>query len=226
VVLNSGYSIVGFDEPIQIALRTMLSKIGIGWIQFTFPERTEDSPVKDLYLSTGLLALKEVRRWASRRFSSALALFGISFGANIAIECALSSSVEFLLLVNTVFDYRAFREKQLGEQAFRDWERSGVTQIGYPNRKFPLGFRFIREADSQRLETRSLSIQCPVYAFQGTNDQFISVAHIERLATANPLWNAFLVPNTDHAFDKAEAVSFCVATIERLLTRPRNKDQQ
>lgn len=224
VIFNSGYSILGFDEPIQIALRSLFSNLGFSWIQYTFPERTLGSPVEDLYLSTGLLALLEVHRWASLKFSSRPAMFGISFGANIAIEHALANTTEFLVLVNTVFDYRRFRERQLGDEAFKDWERTGMTTIIYAQKQFPLGFRFIREADAQNLEHRAQNLKCPVYAFQGMQDPFISVDHIERIAAVNSRWNTFLIPGADHAFDKKDSIESCVDTVKAILEHSRSKE--
>ncbi|HEY0738265.1 MAG TPA: YqiA/YcfP family alpha/beta fold hydrolase [Herpetosiphonaceae bacterium] len=216
-ILSSGYSIIDFEEPIQVALIEVLSKYNINWLQYIYPERSYKNSFQDLYISTGLFTLNEIHKWVQKQTKGPISLFGISFGGNISIELALEKEISTLIIVNAVFDYVQFRTKQLGEKAMRDWQNKLVTELPYENKSIPLGYRFIQEAENQSLEERAHNINCAVYAFQGDEDQIISPSHIQRLADSRNNWKAYIVDGADHAFNKEDAINNFIREIEPVI---------
>ncbi len=214
VILSSGYSIIGFDEPIQVALGEWLSKKGIGWIQYTFPARNRNNTEKELYLSGGILSLMQLYDYAKDKYKTSIGLFGISFGGNISIEVALAKKIESLILVNPVFDYVDFRRKQLGDGKFDLWNKNRSIVLNYQSGNLPLSFHFIEECEKQDLERRAEGINCPVYAFQGEKDSIINPCHINKLSNIKDNWNAYTVPNADHGFTDIEAITYVLDRLD------------
>jgi hypothetical protein len=216
-ILSSGYSIDGFEEPIQVALVELLREHNCNWIQYVFPERNPKTQIDDLYISSGLFTLSEVYKWAKGMVENKIGLFGISFGGNISLELALREPVESVILVNSVFDYVDFRRKQLGEKAMLSWHNTLIARLHYPERTFALGYRFIQEAEQQNLAERALQIECPVHAFQGLQDPFINSEQLLAIQAQRSSWRAYLVRGADHSFDQRVAIDAFLSEIEPVI---------
>jgi hypothetical protein len=216
-ILSSGYSIEGFDEPIQVALIELLERYGVKWVQYIYPERNPKNSMEDLYISTGCYTLDEVYRWVKTQVKDSIGLFGISFGANISLELALRATVETLIIVNAVFDYVDFRTKQLGEDAISRWAKDLITKLPYQDKALPLGYRFIQEAMGQKLEERAAGLGCRVHAFQGDADNIISPQHILRLAGVATNWYPHVVVGADHPFNTQKAIDGFISTIQPII---------
>lgn len=213
-IFSSGYGIFNFEEPVQIALIELLSQYGINWVQYLYPERNPSNPFEDLYISTGLLSLSEVYRWVKKQVSGFIGLFGISFGGNISIELALKETLHTLIIINAVFDYVDFRNKQIGRDAMEAWQNTFVTKLAYQNKNLPICYRFIQEAEKQQLEERAYNVSCNVYAFQGDCDPIISPKHIQAIAAKKSNWHANVISGGDHVFDKKTSIDSFIKEIE------------
>jgi alpha/beta superfamily hydrolase len=216
-IFSSGYGIFNFEEPVQVALTELLSKYRINWVQFLYPERNQSNAFGDLYISTGLLSLSEVYAWVKKQASSPIGLFGISFGGNISIELALKETLHTLIIINAVFDYVDFRSKQIGADAMEAWQNTFVTKLSYQHKKLPLCYRFIQEAERQKLEERAKKVNCDVYAFQGDCDPIISPKHIQELSAQTSNWHAKIISGGDHVFDKKPIIDEFIKEIEPVI---------
>jgi len=213
-IFSGGYGIFNFEEPVQIALIDLLSKYSINWVQYLYPERNPNNPFVDLYISTGLLSLSEIYAWVKKQVGTPIGLFGISFGGNISIELALKETLHSLIIINAVFDYVDFRNKQLGGDSMEAWRNTFVTTLLYQNKQLPVCYRFIQEAEKQELEQRAHNVNCDVYAFQGDSDPIISSKHIQELAATTCNWHATIINGGDHIFDEKLAIDTFIKEIE------------
>lgn len=208
-ILSSGYGDDQFHEAVQLTLIDQLDAVGMAWVQYVYPERCSRNRFTDLYISTGIATLTWVMKWTDDLTNGLpCTLFGYSFGANISIEVALQSRVARLILVNTVFDYVDYREKQLGGEAISSWRRSQVAYLEYGNREYPLGLRFLQEAEQQDLAQRASDLDCDVYAFQAESDARLDPATIRELAKRSPRWHAWVIPgpDADHVLEDPAAL--------------------
>lgn len=213
-IFSGGYGIFNFEEPVQVAFTELLSKYGINWVQYLYPERNPHNPFVDLYVSTGLLSLSEIYTWVKKQVHTPIGLFGISFGGNISIELALKEKLHSLIIINAVFDYVDFRTKQLGRGAMEAWRNTFVTTLAYQDKQLPVCYRFIQEAEQQQLEERAHNVTCDVYAFQGDSDPIISPKHIQKLAATTNNWHADVINGGDHIFNAKIAIDTFIHKIE------------
>src|SRR6266540_5876463 len=185
-ILSSGYGNDQFHEAVQLAFIDLLDQYGIGWAQYVYTERCEENKFTDLYISTGVSTLSWMYEWVQQqRSSGSICLFGYSFGASITLEVALIKRVSAAVVVNAVFDYVDYRTHQLGADAMVSWRNDLITYLSYDGSPYPLGYRFIQEAEQQDLERRVGAIDCEVYAFQAKNDAINRPSHILALAKAS-----------------------------------------
>jgi len=207
-ILSSGYGNDQFHEAAQLVLIDVLKQHDIGWVQYVYPERCPANAFTDLYISTGVSTLMWMYDWLRRRESGKICLFGYSFGGNISIEIALVRQLHALILLNPVFEYGEYRRQQLGMAAIKEWRRTKVIDLFYDGQPYPLGYRFLQEAERQDLEKRAASVNCEVHAFQAENDAILTPRAISGLAQASTLWEAHVVPgeNADHNFEHTEAL--------------------
>lgn len=212
-ILSSGYAIADFEEPVQVAFTKLLSKFHINWLQYIFPERNSKNAFEDLYISTGVFTLNELYDWVKKQVSTPIGLFGISFGGNISIEFAAKGNVDALIIINVPFDYVDFRRKQLGDGVMNIWQKDLVTKLLYADKSLPLGYRFIQEAEAQRLKERTGNITCDVHAFQGENDSIIGIEDIVSLANRIPNWHAHIVQGADHTFNAENSINIFLEEI-------------
>jgi pimeloyl-ACP methyl ester carboxylesterase len=216
-ILSSGYAITSFEEPVQVAFTKLLSSLHINWLQYIFPERNSKNEIEDLYISTGILTLNVLYDWVKQQVGTPIGLFGISFGGNISIEFAAKATVDALIIINVPFDYVDFRRKQLGDDVMRLWQKELVTQIPYANKSFPLGYRFIQEAEAQNLRERACNITCDVHAFQGDQDSIIGIEDIVSLAESIPRWHAHVIQGADHAFNAESSIKLFLEEIHAFI---------
>jgi len=216
-IFSGGYGIFNFEEPVQVALIELLSKYRINWVQYLYPERNPSNSFEDLYISTGLQSLSEIYTWVKKQFSGPVGLFGISFGGNISIELALKETLRTLIIINAVFDYVDFRNKQIGGDAMEAWQNTFVTKLSYQNRDLPICYRFIQEAEKQQLQQRAEKVECDVYAFQGGSDPIISPKHIQELSVSTDNWHSKVVNGADHIFGDKKAINVFIREIEPII---------
>jgi pimeloyl-ACP methyl ester carboxylesterase len=213
VVFSSGYGRFGFDEPLQLEVIKVLDRLAIGWVQYEYAERTSQSGMTDLLISSGLNALRSVCRWARAEVSAPLGLFGISFGGNISLEAALLERPSMVFVVNPVFDYVDYREQQLGEAQMLQWARDGVTAIQY-ERTVQSYYRFVDEARRQALMERVRDVPCRLIACQGSADPILGTRYLEELAKACPRAATHVIDGADHAMHEPHDVRQVAALAE------------
>jgi pimeloyl-ACP methyl ester carboxylesterase len=208
-ILSSGYGNDQFREAAQQVFIELLESYGMGWVQYIYPERCRENRFTDLYISSGISTLSWIYEWLRQHSSSTICLFGYSFGANITLEVALAKSVAAVVVINTPFDYVSYRVQQLGIDAVRNWRNNYVTNLSYDNVPYPLGYRFVQEAEQQDLENRTLRIECEVHAFQAEHDAIISPSHILTLGENSRRWHPHVIlgAQADHNFEHPNSLS-------------------
>jgi dienelactone hydrolase len=219
-ILSSGYGDDQFREAVQLSFIDVLNDHGIGWVQYVYPERCQDNRFRDLYISSGTSTLSWLFEWVSDR-SPSIGLFGYSFGANITLEVALNKPVAEVVVVNAVFDYVSYRTRQMGSETIDKWRNDYVSYLSYGGAAFPLGYRFLLEAEQQDLERRAEAIECDVYAFQAENDAIIRTDHIARLASSSEHWHAHVVTGkeADHYFEHPKTLRSFVEMVRPSIAR-------
>lgn len=213
VVFSSGYGRFGFDEPLQLGVIRILERLGIGWVQYEYPERSSHGGMTDLLISSGLNALRSVCRWSRAEVRAPLGLFGISFGGNISLEAALLEDPSIVFVVNPVFDYVEYRKQQLGDAQMLQWARDGVTAIQY-ERTVQSYYRFVDEARHQALMERVRDVPCRVIACQGSADPILGTRYLEDLARACPRAATYVIDGADHAMHEPNDVQQVAAVAE------------
>ncbi|MEV1249105.1 hypothetical protein ACIBO2_28980 [Nonomuraea sp. NPDC050022] len=218
-ILSSGYGNDQFSEAVQLAFAGLLTKHGLGWVQYIYPERCQKNKFTDLYISSGITTLSWVFEWAKLRHSRQMHLFGYSFGGNISLELAMIKQIGAIVLVNPVLDYAAYRTEQLGAEAIREWETNQVTFLTYEKVRYPVGYRFMQEAEQQKLHTRATNIDCNIYAFQAENDAILKYSDIDSMALKSPRWHADLIPGerADHNFEDPESLRQFIQKVEPII---------
>lgn len=205
MILSSGYGIFGFEEPVQVALIRTLETFAIGWAQYEYVERNPSNATTDLLISSGINALDSVRRWVVSHEVGQLGLFGISFGANITMEVGLLASTDLMLLVNPVFDYVDYRQRQLGSETMRSWEKDAVVSLPY-EREVKSYFRFIEEARHQDLLARIRSLSGRIIVCQGSADTILGRRYLKRVEKTVPHAEIHVIPHADHPFFDTSAI--------------------
>lgn len=222
IIFCSGYSILGFEEPIQVALRELLDQFGYGWLQFSYLERNVDSITRDLSITTGFAALRFVHQHLRSvlRPSARIGVFGISFGGNIAAELAMVAPLDPVLLVNPVLDYPRFRRQQLGGHEYDRWRAEGRTDIDYSSGRFPTYGRFIEEAEGQRLLYRLEASDVEALIWQAEKDEFVGTADSKYLAARTRGITTEVIADADHTFATPEAIDRFIDGVRVRLPRP------
>ena len=115
-----------------------------------------------------------------------IALIGSSMGAFVAVQVALRTRVDRLVLLAPALEFATRRDITFGDRNLAEWERTGVTNVfhfGY-GRLLPLGYGLFTDACGYDCINAKLSM--PIQIFQGRKDTIVNPASVERWAAQRP----------------------------------------
>jgi uncharacterized protein len=135
-----------------------------------------------------------------------VALVGSSLGAFVAVHAAArqlakaggsTPRIDRLVLLAPALDLVPSLERELGDAAMSEWERSDSRPVFHfaENRPRELSWAFM--ADARRYDTDAIDLPIPVLVYQGTRDIVVSADAVRRWASGRPSVRLHLV-NDDH----------------------------
>lgn len=207
VILSNGYGTIDFNRPVVRGIIRQIEKLEFNWLHYRYPEREPGAVSASLYISSGLSTLRAVYNWLIKEGFQNIGLFGISFGANISFELSLLEKVNFLVLVNPVIDYVAFRTKQLGCLLLEQWCKNGRIDLKYEDGEFECYYRFMEEAQHQKLAERLSNLQANTIVFQAEYDELIDLQASQIALSGLSKCTYILVPNAKHAFNQSGSIA-------------------
>jgi pimeloyl-ACP methyl ester carboxylesterase len=118
-----------------------------------------------------------------------VALIGSSLGGFVALHAASASQgrpsgISRLVLLAPALDFGGNRLRQLGEQGVEEWRRTGRLRVFHyaDNRHREIGFDLYKDAAAY--DAWALDVSLPILVFQGTKDESVDPAMVERWARA------------------------------------------
>jgi hypothetical protein len=120
-------------------------------------------------------------------------LVGSSLGAFVAVLAAArrarvrcQPAIDRLVLLAPALDLRESLEIELGPDALADWERLDRRDVFHyaDNQMRSLGWKFM--ADTRQYDAFGVQLDMPVLIYQGTRDQVVKPASVERWASDRP----------------------------------------
>jgi pimeloyl-ACP methyl ester carboxylesterase len=114
------------------------------------------------------------------------ALIGSSMGAFVAVQVALRTPIDRLVLLAPALEFATSREITFGDRNLAEWERTGVTNVfhfGF-GRMIPVGYDLFTDACGYDCINAKLSM--PIQIFQGRRDTIVNPASVERWAAQRP----------------------------------------
>ncbi len=118
--------------------------------------------------------------------SGSTALIGSSLGAFVAVQVALRTAVDRLVLLAPALEFAVGTEVRLGDRSLDEWRRTGVTNVfhyGY-GRMIPVGYALYSDACGYDCVNAKLSM--PIQVFQGRKDTIVNPESVERWAAGRP----------------------------------------
>ena len=159
-----------------------LSQLGIG---FSCPDFNEPS-FETLTVSR---MLDQVEAAIASAPDGPVALVGSSLGGFTAVHAAArdrTGRVDRLILLAPAFDFGGNRLRQLGERGIEEWRAAGRLRVFHyaHERECDVGFGLYE--DAAQYDAFALTSPLPTLIFQGTRDESVDPASVERWAKDRP----------------------------------------
>jgi hypothetical protein len=124
----------------------------------------------------------------SERPADRVVLIGSSLGGFVAINTALQcpDRIDRIVLLAPAVDFDDNRMSTLGDRGVEEWrqtDRLDVFHHGF-GRVMPIHYELY--ADARRYDAMNARLEVPVQVFQGTRDDAVDPATVERWAKARP----------------------------------------
>jgi uncharacterized protein len=118
-----------------------------------------------------------------------IALVGSSLGGFIAMHAAAADTtglVDRLVLLAPAVDFGGNRLRQLGPHGIEEWRRSGSLAVYHyaHNAERQVGFALYE--DAARYDAFAVEVRVPALVVQGTRDELVEPAGVERWASTRP----------------------------------------
>lgn len=147
--------------------------------------------------------LDQVARILKRLPLGPVALIGSSLGAFVALQAAAAHSgepdghVDRLVLLAPALDFSLKNDKKIGPVALERWRTTGMLDVfhhGYGEMR-RVGYALY--ADAQQYDPARLDLRLPILIVQGSRDDAVDPASVERFAAERPNVTLHIV-NDDH----------------------------
>ena len=129
-----------------------------------------------------------------------VALVGSSLGAFVALHAAETPwgrDVARLILLAPALDFGGNRLRQLGSHGIEEWRRRGRLEVFHyaHNTTRDVGFELYE--DAARYDAHAVTRELPTLVYQGTLDDLVDPAMVERWASTRP-WVELHLVRDDH----------------------------
>lgn len=159
-----------------------------------------------------------------------VALIGSSLGAFVAVHAAagagnpvaaLRDRIHRLVLLAPALDFGGNRLRRLGEHGIDEWRRSGKLRVFHYADNQPRDVGFGLCEDAARYDAFVLTIAQPTLVFQGTRDQSVDPAMVERWARTQPMVDLRLVDDEHQLTQSMDEIWTATREFLRRLDDPK-----
>ncbi len=134
--------------------------------------------------------LRQVEALIAGLSRAPVVLIGSSLGGSVALQVAVRSSVSDriaqLVLLAPALDFEGTLMRELGAERLTRWRETGTLEVfhfGY-NETRTVGFAL--HEDAALYDARQTAAPVPTFIFQGTRDETVDPAVVERYARGRP----------------------------------------
>jgi pimeloyl-ACP methyl ester carboxylesterase len=115
-------------------------------------------------------------------------LIGSSLGGFVAVHVALArpGRVARLILLAPALDFGGNRMRSLGETGLDEWKRTNRLDVFHYGYGRMMGVHYELYEDAQRYDALTATLAMPIQVFQGTRDDAVDPATVERWARERP----------------------------------------
>jgi pimeloyl-ACP methyl ester carboxylesterase len=138
-----------------------------------------------------------------------VALVGSSLGAFVALHAAARDTtgrIDRLVLLAPAVDFGGSRLRRLGEQGVDEWRRSGTLTVFHPAHGVERQVGFALYEDAARYDAGAVPVQVPALVVQGTQDDTVEPAAVERWASGRNRVRLLLVDDGHQLADSMPVI--------------------
>ncbi len=173
------------NSDTHIDLAPKLAEIGIASLRFDFPGHGESGGCTlDLTIGHGAAVVDQMYSVMRKAFPDVpTGILGASFGGSAILQSKACGVADALVLRSPVSDYCAVRQRQLGAEGLRQWQRDGqIDGLISGGRQTP--WRFYEEAATFDFFHKAKAETSPLLIVQGTKDATVPMDDTVKLITA------------------------------------------
>lgn len=167
--------------------RARCVELGVPFVSFDFQGHGESGgSVRDLTVARCLRDVQRVRQYAEGLFETPPVLMGSSMGGLVGLWHATTSKAVAGAFVAPALGLDESFPALIGSEGMERWEESGILPITNELGTFDLGWEFVEDLRSRRLEDLQQRHRLPTIIFQGQQDDRVSWQRVKKFADAVP----------------------------------------
>lgn len=187
-----------------------LGALGVGWSCPDFNQPAFETLTVTRMVDQALAAVEAAER-------GPVALIGSSLGAYVAVHAAARDAgrrVDRLVLLAPAFDFGGNRLQRLGPHGIDEWRRDGRVSVFHYAYGEARDVSYALYEDAAAWDAFAVELDLPALVFQGTRDDVVDPAMVQRWAEARPNVTLHLV---DDGHQLAASMPFIWAQTRSLL---------
>ena len=159
-----------------------LGALGVGWSCPDFNQPAFETLTVTRMVDQALAAVEAAER-------GPVALIGSSLGAYVAVHAAARDAgrrVDRLVLLAPAFDFGGNRLQRLGPHGTDEWRRDGKVSVFHYAYGEARDVSYALYEDAAAWDAFAVELDLPALVFQGTRDDVVDPAMVQRWAEARP----------------------------------------